>query len=222
MPKLMPLRASASRLQLDVGSGLPTRRAKARGPGDPPGQFAVALTQAAEVPAPPMAGAQRPAARDSPFKVLGTASPDAGTTKPSSSLPSGPDVSRAPIWPPLSRRSFAGYRWAWPLIGYNGIGLSFTADSDDTESADGLGPVDATPGGLQLDVEPRRADVYVDGLRAGTVADFSGYYQHLEVSSGLHRIVILADGYDPLLLDIVVPPRVTTTYRGSLMRAPGR
>jgi hypothetical protein len=106
------------------------------------------------------------------------------------------------------------------LIGYNGIGLSYT--TDDTDAADALAPLEANPGGLQLDVEPRRADVYVDGLRTGTVADFSGYYHHLEVSSGLHRIVILADGYDPLMFDIVVSPRQTTTYRGALMRAPGR
>src|SRR5207249_1377869 len=31
-------------------------------------------------------------------------------------------------------------------------------------------------GGLQLDVEPRRTQVYVDGFFAGLVGDFSGYY----------------------------------------------
>ena len=103
---------------------------------------------------------------------------------------------------------------------YNGIGLEYF--EDDGDAAEALAPIDGPPGGLQLDVEPRRADVYVDGQRAGTVGDFSGYYHHLEVSSGLHRIVILADGYDPLMFEVVVPPRRTTTYRGALMRTPGR
>lgn len=77
-------------------------------------------------------------------------------------------------------------------------------------------------GGLQLDVEPRRALVYVDGSFAGLVEDFSGYYRHLETSAGWHIIEIVAPDYQPLVFDVAVSPGRTTTYRSSLNRAPSR
>lgn len=87
--------------------------------------------------------------------------------------------------------------------------------------------VDATPalpvpageaptGGLQLDVQPWRAQVYVDGVRVGRVEDFKGYYQHLEVAAGPHQITIVETGYQPLVFDVVVTPGRTATYRGTL------
>lgn len=87
------------------------------------------------------------------------------------------------------------------------------------EFAAAVPPMDERPrGGLQLDVDPRRALVYVDGLFAGIVDDFSGYYHHLEVSAGLHTIEIIAPGYEPLIVSVTVSPERTTTYRGTLNR----
>jgi hypothetical protein len=74
-------------------------------------------------------------------------------------------------------------------------------------------------GGLQLDIEPRRALVYVDGWYVGVVDQFSGYYHHLEVAAGPHTIEILATDYEPLAFDVAIAPGRTTTYRGSLQRA---
>jgi hypothetical protein len=71
-------------------------------------------------------------------------------------------------------------------------------------------------GGLQLDVEPRRALVYVDGWFVGIVDDFSGYYRHLDLAAGPHRIDFLASDCDPLSIDVVVSPGRTITYRGQL------
>jgi hypothetical protein len=73
-------------------------------------------------------------------------------------------------------------------------------------------------GGLQLDVEPRRALVYVDGWLVGKVDEFSGYYHHLDLAAGPHRIDFVASDYDPLSIDVVVSPGRTTTYRGLLNR----
>jgi hypothetical protein len=73
-------------------------------------------------------------------------------------------------------------------------------------------------GGLQLDVEPRRALVYVDGWFVGVVDEFSGYYHHLDLDAGPHRIDLMASDYDPLSVDVVVSPGRTMTYRGSLNR----
>jgi hypothetical protein len=72
------------------------------------------------------------------------------------------------------------------------------------------------PGGLQLDVEPRRAQVYADGWYVGLVDDFSGYYHHLEIGAGPHVIEIVAPDYAPLIIQVTVSPGRTTTYRGSL------
>ena len=85
-----------------------------------------------------------------------------------------------------------------------------------------LPPRDGAPvGGLQLDVDRRRAQVYVDGSYAGLVDEFSGYYHHLDLPAGPHLIEIFEPGYEPLTLEIVVPPGRTTTYRGTLTRTPG-
>lgn len=77
-------------------------------------------------------------------------------------------------------------------------------------------------GGVQLDVEPRRALVYVDGFYAGIVDDFSGYYRHLDAPAGPHRIVLVAPDYEPLVVDIVVNAGGTTTYRGAMNRTEDR
>jgi len=77
-------------------------------------------------------------------------------------------------------------------------------------------------GGLQLDVEPRRALVYVDGVLAGTVDQFKGYFQHLETTAGYHVISFLTPDYEPLTIGITVVPNKTTTYRGFLNRSNGR
>jgi len=73
-------------------------------------------------------------------------------------------------------------------------------------------------GGLQLDVEPRKALVYVDGWYMGVVDSFSGYFHHLDLAAGPHVIELLAADYEPLSVEILVIPGRTTTYRGSLNR----
>ena len=76
-------------------------------------------------------------------------------------------------------------------------------------------------GGVQLDVQPWRAEVYVDGAYAGVVENFRGYYQHLDLVAGPHMISIFAPGYNPLFFEVVVSPRQTTTFRGTLTRTSG-
>jgi hypothetical protein len=80
----------------------------------------------------------------------------------------------------------------------------------------------APVGGVQLDIEPRRARVYVDGDYVGVVSDFSGYYQHLALVAGQHLVTIIAPDYEPLIIQVMVSPGRATTHRGSLARAYGR
>ena len=85
-----------------------------------------------------------------------------------------------------------------------------------------LGPLPviegAPTGGLQLDVQPWSADVYVDGALAGRVEQFRGYYQHLVLPGGPHIISIVAEGYEPLVFAVTVVPGKTITHRAALLR----
>jgi hypothetical protein len=111
---------------------------------------------------------------------------------------------------------------AWGSLGFDTLWPWYTLPPSGTYQR-ALPPREGTPvGGLQLDVDPRRAQVYVDGSYVGLVDEFSGYYHHLDLPAGSHLIEIFESGYQPLILEIVVPPGRTTTYRGWLTRVPGR
>ena len=84
-------------------------------------------------------------------------------------------------------------------------------------------PLENAPlGGLQLDIEPRGAEVYVDGTYTGLVSDFSGYFEPLKISAGPHHVTVLAPAYEPLTIPVMVVPGRTITWRGTLTRAYGR
>jgi hypothetical protein len=89
---------------------------------------------------------------------------------------------------------------------------------DTTALTSPLLPADAPPGGVQLDVQPWSALVYVDGEFKGRVEEFRGYYQHLEIPAGAHTIAIVASGYEPLIFGVMVQPGRTITYRATLQR----
>jgi hypothetical protein len=78
-----------------------------------------------------------------------------------------------------------------------------------------LGP-NAPTGGVQLDILPWSAEVYVDGASVGRVEQFSGYYQHLTLPAGPHVIAVVAPGRDPLILGVTVVPGRIVTQRASL------
>src|SRR5258706_5050176 len=100
------------------------------------------------------------------------------------------------------------------LAGIVGLVLLMTggATTVPIESTGTLNPVVARPaasrpiGGVQLDLEPRRAQVFVDGAYAGLVDEFRGYYQHLALPAGLHSIEVFTPGYVPLIFDVTVVP----------------
>jgi hypothetical protein len=131
-------------------------------------------------------------AATAPFRSTATMRPEAPSPRPVQ--PTGIGLHR---WP---------FFWAWPAWD--------PADEAPREVVPL--PPDAPRGGVQLDVLPWRARVYLDGVYVGRVDDFNGYYQHLEVPAGPHQIVILDSGYQPLVLDLEVPPGRTTTYRATL------
>jgi hypothetical protein len=79
--------------------------------------------------------------------------------------------------------------------------------------------LDGPTGGLRLKVEPKQAQVFVDGYYAGIVDDFNGHFQHLDLTPGPHHVEIGAPGFQPLAIDVRLEAHHTTEYRGALSRS---
>lgn len=55
---------------------------------------------------------------------------------------------------------------------------------------------------LRLDIQPKRAAVFVDGSYMGHGGDFGGRFHSMLVSPGKHRLKVTLDGYKPYETDI--------------------
>jgi hypothetical protein len=75
-------------------------------------------------------------------------------------------------------------------------------------------------GKVRIKVRHRDAEVFVDGYYAGTVDDFDGMFQSLQLESGGHRIEIVKPGFETLVFDVHVQPDHTVTYRGDMRPQP--
>lgn len=71
-------------------------------------------------------------------------------------------------------------------------------------------------GGLKLKVNPSTAEVYVDGVRQGTVDEYNGAFQRLTLPAGAHHVDLRAPGYQALGFDVTIQPRDTIAYRGTM------
>ena len=73
-------------------------------------------------------------------------------------------------------------------------------------------------GSLRIKAKPATAKIYIDGTLVGTVDDFDGLTNHLEIEAGPHEMEVRADGYATLIKDINVKAGQTTTERLSLKK----
>ena len=74
-------------------------------------------------------------------------------------------------------------------------------------------------GELRLQVQPRDAEVYVDGYYAGMVDEFDGTYQGLRLEEGEYHIEIVAPGYETIAFDVKIQPGRKINYRGDMFPA---
>jgi hypothetical protein len=74
----------------------------------------------------------------------------------------------------------------------------------------------AAMGGLKLKVEPKDADVYIDGNLMGVVDDFNGVFQRMQLEAGPHHVELRAPGFRTIAFDVRIEPNDTVTYRGDL------
>jgi hypothetical protein len=91
-----------------------------------------------------------------------------------------------------------------------------------TQPASPVEPARDEPVGyLRLRVEPRTAEVYVDGAYAGTVDEFGGTAQRL-LPAGIHRVELVAPGFETFTVDVRIPDNDTITFARDLDRATDR
>jgi hypothetical protein len=81
----------------------------------------------------------------------------------------------------------------------------------------GYGSYGYPVGELRLKVEPRDAQVFIDGYYAGRVDDFDGVFQSLRLEEGEYQVEIVLPGYEPLAFDVRIFPGEKTTYEGDLI-----
>ncbi len=71
-------------------------------------------------------------------------------------------------------------------------------------------------GRLTLDVQPRAAQVFVDGYYVGTADDFTADRGGLLLESGPHRIQVIMPDHEQVTFDVRIEPNQFITYRQAL------
>jgi hypothetical protein len=108
-----------------------------------------------------------------------------------------------------------GFGYAYPAYGY-GYGYPGYYGY-----APVVVPIAGRPyGGVRLAIPERHAAVTVDGYLVGSVDDFDGTLQQLNLERGTHRIEIAAPGFESTQFDVNIRDGQTITYRSPLRRAP--
>jgi len=73
-------------------------------------------------------------------------------------------------------------------------------------------------GSIRLRANPKTAKVYIDGALVGTVDEFDGFANHLELEAGPHRLELKADGFAPYNGTLIVEQGKTLTERVNLKK----
>ena len=71
-------------------------------------------------------------------------------------------------------------------------------------------------GSVRLQVSPREAEVFVDGYFAGTVDDFDGTFQRLNIEAGEHEIQVYMAGYRTFSTRFYLQPGKTFSIKQTL------
>jgi len=95
---------------------------------------------------------------------------------------------------------YAGAYWGYPYGGY-AYGYPGYAAS--------------TYGGVRITDAAKDAAVYADGYYVGTVEDFDGSLQQLNLEAGPHHIEVMRQGAPSSAVDVNIRPGQTITYRAN-------
>lgn len=95
---------------------------------------------------------------------------------------------------------YAGAYWGYPYGGYAYGYPGYAATSY---------------GGVRITDAPKDASVFADGYYVGTVEDFDGSLQQLNLEAGPHHIEITRQGAQPVSVDVNIRPGQTITFRAN-------
>jgi hypothetical protein len=125
-----------------------------------------------------------------------------------------------PYYPGFSLGFYAGYPYYYPYYypyGYYGAYGAYGAYPYAYPPYGG-GYTVAAGGGLyeygrvRIVDAPEKAPVFADGYYVGTVDDFNGTFQHLDLEQGAHQIEIRPQGQPVISFEVNVQPGETITY----------
>ena len=102
---------------------------------------------------------------------------------------------------------YAGYGWGPYGYGYGPYPYPYYGYSGNWASA-------------RLEVKPRDAQVYVDGFLVGSVDQFDGVFQRLDLPTGEHEIVAYAKGYHSYRQRTLFRPGESYHFKGILEALP--
>jgi hypothetical protein len=71
-------------------------------------------------------------------------------------------------------------------------------------------------GSVRLQVQPREAEVFIDGYYAGTVDDFDGVFQRLHIEPGDHDVLVYLPGHRPFEQRVYLQPGKTFSIRHTM------
>ena len=67
------------------------------------------------------------------------------------------------------------------------------------------------PGRIDIEVEPKKAQVFIDGHFIGTADKFDGWPSHLYLRQGTYKITLVHPGYETVTHTVAVFPRQRMT-----------
>jgi hypothetical protein len=150
---------------------------------------------------------------------------DAFRATPGTYAPRGP-VSRGTAGRRDRGRSNGSLYLGYPYLGPLGYAPYYPTALPETSETPGIltdprGSRQEAEGFLRLRVQPRSAEVFVDGAFAGVVDDFGGASERL-LPAGTHRVEIAAPGFERVTFDVRVPANETITFTRNLDRLDDR
>jgi len=118
--------------------------------------------------------------------------------------------------------SYGATSWMWGRYGFWYDPFAYYWDPS-WYSASSYGnrkaPEKVMTGSLRIKASPENANVYIDKALVGSVDEFNGLTNHLEVDAGKHQIELRAEGYATLVKDITVAAGKTQTIRLSMKKS---
>jgi hypothetical protein len=132
---------------------------------------------------------------------------------PASPFDAGP-LTYAPRYAPWQRSR----PWrSWGAGYYGSIPYEVAEPAPPVDPRPSAGDDESRIGGLSIDLEPRDAELYVDGFFAGRLSDFAA--DGLPLRAGRHWIELRAAGYDTLTLPVDIVAGQLAHYRAELTAA---